>query len=199
MIGGNMALNNGRAAGRIVLILGGARSGKSTYAENMAKQLSEKVLYLATALITDEDMADRIRKHRESRPESWPTAERYKTFELLAEEPTFQSSEVVLLDCLTLMMTNLMFDIDLDYERATPELIQEVEERIKMETDGLIEVVKQFRKTLIIVSNEVGLGLVPSYKLGNYFRDISGRMNQHVASIADEAVFMVSGLPIKLK
>jgi adenosylcobinamide kinase/adenosylcobinamide-phosphate guanylyltransferase len=194
-----MEKDNGRAAGRIVLILGGARSGKSSYAEDMAKKLSEKVLYVATALITDEDMADRIRKHRESRPESWPTAERYKQFELLAEESTFKASEVILLDCLTLMMTNLMFDTEIDYEQATPELIEGIEARIKKEIDALIEVASQSQKTLLIVSNEVGLGLVPSYKLGNYFRDISGRMNQYVAHIADEAVFMVSGLPIKLK
>lgn len=190
---------NTQVHSKIHLVLGGARSGKSAYAEQLAKNLSNKVLYVATALITDDDMAERIRKHRESRPGNWPTAERYKQFHELKNNLDFESSEVILLDCLTLMMTNLMFDSDLDYDQATSEQIDEKESFIKYEIDGLIDLVKQNHKTLIIVSNEVGLGLVPAYKLGNYFRDISGRMNQHVARIADEAVFMVSGLPMKLK
>lgn len=185
--------------GTIHLIIGGARSGKSTYAEKCAKEHSKQVLYLATAIVTDADMAARIQRHRESRPQNWETIERFKGFETLAEDERFIKAEVVLLDCLTIMMTNLMFDEPIDYEQTTPETVNVVECKIWLEIKALLEVVKSLDKTLIIVSNEVGMGLVPPYKLGNYFRDISGRMNQRVAEIADEVTFVAVGLPIKLK
>lgn len=186
-------------SGNIHLIIGGARSGKSTYAEKCARELSETVLYLATAVVTDEDMAQRIQKHRETRPQSWPTIERFKAFEEIIDSPEFQSSEVLLLDCLTIMMTNLMFDEPIDYDHVAPEQLISVESKIWMEIEKLLTLAKTSGKHLLIVSNEVGMGLVPSYKLGNYFRDISGRMNQKVAAIADEVTFVAVGLPLKMK
>jgi len=185
--------------GMIHLIIGGARSGKSTYAEKCAKEDSRNVLYLATAIVTDADMEARIQRHRESRPQTWATIERYKGFESLEKDPRFMSAEVVLLDCLTIMMTNLMFDVPIDYDDTTPEVVDDVEQTIWREITTLLEVAKSSNKTLIIVSNEVGMGLVPSYKLGNYFRDISGRMNQRIAALADEVTFVAVGLPLKLK
>ncbi len=185
--------------GTIHLIIGGARSGKSNYAEKCAKESLKKVLYLATALVTDADMAARIEKHRESRPQDWETIELFKQFELLAEDERFLNAEVLLLDCLTIMMTNLMFDAPIDYDVATPNEVDEIERHIWKEIDALLEISKSNDKTLIIVSNEVGMGLVPPYKLGNYFRDISGRMNQRIAAIADEVTFVAVGLPLKLK
>lgn len=185
--------------GTIHLIVGGARSGKSTYAEKCAKAHSAQVLYLATATVTDADMAARIQKHRESRPQNWETIERYKGFELMNIEERFINAEVILLDCLTLMMTNLMFDEAIDYDQTTPEVVNAVECKIWQEVSALLEVAKSNDKRLIIVSNEVGMGLVPPYRLGNYFRDIAGRMNQRVAEIADEVTFVAVGLPLKLK
>jgi len=187
----------------IHLIIGGARSGKSTYAEKCAievsKQRSTQVLYLATAIVTDVDMAVRIEKHRSSRPQIWATIERYKGFDAMIHDVRFIEAGVMLLDCLTIMMTNLMFDAPIDYETTTPEALDCIEENIWSEITTLIEVSRLYDKTLIIVSNEVGMGLVPPYKLGNYFRDISGRMNQRIAKIADEVTFVAVGLPLKLK
>lgn len=185
--------------GTIHLILGGARSGKSTYAEKMAIGKGAPVVYLATGIVTDADMADRIEKHRKSRPAEWQTIERFLGFAALIDMEGFHDAGVLLLDCLTVMMTNLMLDSGLDFDEATPEAIERLEHHIKDEIDALLDLVMTSGKHLIVVSNEVGLGLVPAYKLGNYFRDISGRMNQHVAKRADEVTFVVAGLPMKLK
>ncbi len=185
--------------GKIHLIIGGARSGKSTYAEKCAKEASQHVLYLATATVTDSDMAARIQRHRESRPQTWETIEQFKRFESIVEDERFIKSEVILLDCLTIMMTNLMFDEPIDYDQTTQEVINVVEQKIWQEVKMLLDLTKAYDKTLMVVSNEVGMGLVPPYKLGNYFRDISGRMNQRVAEIADEVTFVAVGLPLRLK
>jgi adenosylcobinamide kinase/adenosylcobinamide-phosphate guanylyltransferase len=185
--------------GAIHLIIGGARSGKSTYAEKCANEASQQVLYLATAIVTDSDMAARIQRHRESRPKTWETIERFKGFDMLVDDERFIKSEVILLDCLTIMMTNLMFDEPINYDLTTQEVVNVVEQKIWLEIKGLLEVAKKHDKKLFVVSNEVGMGLVPPYKLGNYFRDISGRMNQRLAAIADDVTFVAVGLPLKLK
>jgi len=185
--------------GNIHLVIGGARSGKSRFAENIAKTATEKVLYIATAIVTDDDMAERIRKHREDRPWQWKTLEQTMGFHNLPELEAFQASEVVLLDCLTVMMTNLMFQTALDYDHATHEEIRLVEQRISEEIDALIQVFRETDKRLVIVSNEVGMDLVPAYRLGSIFRDIAGRMNQRVAAMADEVTLIVAGLPLSLK
>lgn len=184
---------------KIHLIVGGARSGKSAFAEQLANELSSKVLYLATAVVTDEDMANRIKRHQESRPTHWKTIEMYKSFDRLETDKKFAASEVVLLDCLTILMTNNMFDAPLDYDTASPHEIEQVENQIWEELYTLIEIIRKRDKTLIMVTNEVGMGLVPPYRLGNHFRDISGRMNRRVAEQADEVVFVAVGIPLKLK
>lgn len=185
--------------GEIQLIVGGARSGKSSYAEQTAQALSTKVLYIATAVVTDEDMANRIKRHQESRPSHWKTVEMYKSFGCLERDKKFAAADVILLDCLTILMTNLMFDAPLDYDLALPEEIERVEKNIWVELSALIELVRKREKTLILVTNEVGMGLVPPYRLGNHFRDISGRINRKVAEVADQVVFVAVGIPLKLK
>ncbi len=184
---------------KIHLIVGGARSGKSAYAEQLANEISSKVLYLATAVVTDEDMANRIKRHQESRPAHWKTIEMYNSFERLEKERKFAASDVILLDCMTILMTNNMFDAPLNYDTATPHEIEQVEEQIWKELLTLMDIIRKREKTLIIVTNEVGMGLVPAYRLGNHFRDISGRMNRRVAEQADEVVFVAVGIPLKLK
>lgn len=183
--------------GRLIFVTGGARSGKSAYAENIAHQLGKPVAYIATAIAFDDGMKDRIAKHQVQRPDHWETIEQYKDFQMLADDPIFQKSEVVLFDCLTVMTTNNMLDFPVDFDTCTMEKVGEIEGAIKLEVEKLLEVCQD--KILIMVSNEVGLGLVPAYKLGNYFRDIAGRMNQLVAGVANEAYFLVSGIPMKLK
>lgn len=185
--------------GKIHLVIGGARSGKSKFAENAAKALSENILYIATAIVTDEDMAERIRKHQEDRPSHWETLEQYCGFTNIENLKVFQKSDVVLLDCLTVMMTNLLFSTGIDFDVASHEEIRNIERLIADEVDALIAVHRTADKHLIIVSNEVGMDLVPAYRLGSIFRDIAGRMNQRVAAASDEVTLVVAGLPLTLK
>lgn len=184
---------------KVHLVVGGARSGKSEYAEGCAKALSEKVTYIATAIDTDGSMADRIKKHIESRPITWPTIEQYNNFKSIEQHLDFIGADVILLDCMTVMMTNLMFAYHQDYDAISSAELDEVESNIMVEFNDLVDSCRRYGKELILVTNEVGLGLVAPYKLGNYFRDISGRVNRHVATLADEVTFVAVGLPLKLK
>lgn len=172
----------------LTLILGGARSGKSSYAEALAKQHSS-VLYVATAIAFDEGMKERIRHHQSQRPSHWRTLEQYKSFSGEIEE------RCVLVDCMTLMVSNLLMEGE--GEGFTPKRLQEIETSIFKEVDGLLAWAE--KKDVILVSNEVGLGLASSYELGNAFRDIGGRVNQYLAQRAQRVYFMVAGLPLVLK
>lgn len=182
-----------------IMILGGARSGKSTYAESLAKTLSDQILYIATAIPFDDGMRDRIKKHQENRPHHWKTIERYRGFEGISEIEEFIGADVILLDCITVMITNLMLDEGCDYDQVTHEELDWIEARIMRQVDVLLEELELSGKKYILVSNEVGLGLVPPYKLGNYFRDIAGRINQRIADFVGEVYFVVSGIPMKIK
>lgn len=184
---------------KIVFVTGGSRSGKSTFAENTIKEMGGVIGYIATAKVTDDDMEARIAHHRAMRPSEWPTFEQHRSFERLLGDDAFMECDHLILDCITILITNIMFDHDLDYDKATIAEVNEVEAVIADEIMTLIEVIRDTEKDLVVVSNEVGLGLVPSYRLGNLFRDIAGRMNQLIAGEADEAYFIVSGLPMKLK
>lgn len=167
---------------RIIYISGGARSGKSHYAQSLAESLSDHPIYLATARIMDEDFARRVARHQRDRGEQWETI----------EEPTRLSAHdltgrVVLMDCVTLWLTNL-------YDEHTYNM-DETLEAAKGEWDRFI----RQDMTLIVVSNELGMGLHASTEGARHFVDLQGWVNQHVASTADEAYFMVSGIPMKLK
>lgn len=182
---------------KMIFITGGARSGKSRYAEERAKEMARETVYIATGIAFDEGMQARIAHHRAQRPAEWQTIERYREFGKLAEDPVFQTAEVVLLDCMTVLITNLMLDETLDYDNCSMAEVEGVEGRVRHQLQTMLEMMEG--KTLILVANEVGLGLVPSYKLGSYFRDIAGRMNQYMAREADEVYFTVSGIPMQLK
>ena len=183
----------------LTFIIGGARSGKSTYAELKAKEYGEKVVYIATAVVTDESMAERVKKHKEQRPQSWGTIEMYSDFDRLVEYKEFMDSEVVLIDCLTTLIGNYMFDSKINFDTCPPEEVNNLEVKITEELFSLINVCKANDKKLIMVSNETGLGVVPPYYMGNYFRDISGRINQKITVAPDFMYFVLSGIPVKLK
>ena len=180
----------------IIMVTGGARSGKSAYAEQRCKDMGGDVTYIACAAITDDDMARRVALHRAQRPAEWQTLEQYRDFNGAAE--TYHS-RVFLLDCITTMITNIMLDEPVDYDTCGTEEIARVEAGILKQIDGLIGQFKDSDKTLVAVTNEVGQGIVPAYRLGSIFRDIAGRMNQYIAAQADEVICMISGLPLKLK
>lgn len=172
------------------LILGGARSGKSRYAQQLLMQYPE-VTFVATALAFDDGMKERIRRHRLDRPATWYTVEKYKQF----TEPFL--TQAVLVDCITLLVSNLMMEAHADYDQVGADAFNALEKSILQELDQLIACAQG--RELILVSNEVGLGLASPYALGNAFRDISGRVNQYLAAQADEVIFMVSGLPLVVK
>ena len=176
----------------VTFVIGGARSGKSTFAELKAKEYSQKVLYIATAVVTDQAMADRVKKHKEQRPSSWHTIEMYSDFRKLTEQKEFIESEVILIDCITTMIGNFMFDSKIDFDTCSAEEVNILEEKITAEVISLINVCNENKKKLIIVSNETGLGLVPSYYMGNYFRDMSGRINNKIGIECDFMYFIFS-------
>ena len=167
----------------LTLVLGGARAGKSTYAEKLATA-GDRVLFVATAEALDEEMTARIRTHQESRPPEWDTLE--EPLDLVpAIEPLLPDYDTLLIDCLTLWVSNLLLrDMDCDVPSRVENLL-----RLYQEQDA----------SWIVVSNEVGLGLVATTKLGRHFTDELGRANQTIAAEADEVIFMAAGLPLTLK
>lgn len=186
----------------VTFVIGGSRSGKSTFAENKAKEYGNsenKVLYIATAVVTDQAMADRVKKHKAQRPKSWQTLEMYKDFECLINKNEFMESDVVLIDCITTMIGNFMFDSNLDFDSCNISEVNKLEQKINDNVLTLINTCNENNKKLIIVSNETGMGVVPSYYMGNYFRDMSGRINNFIGKESDFMYFIFSGMPIKLK
>ena len=182
----------------IVYVTGGARSGKSSFAEALAEKGKERV-YLATAKIYDEEMRERVRKHREQRGKGWTTVEAHSCLDEMLEKSA-AGKDLILVDCLTNMVANLMLeDRDLDWDKVSTEKVAEIEKAVMTELQKLIGFSKRFSGRVIVVSNELGMGIVPSYPLGRHFRDIAGRANQRVAQEADEAYLIVSGISVKLK
>jgi adenosylcobinamide kinase/adenosylcobinamide-phosphate guanylyltransferase len=183
---------------RLLLVTGGARSGKSTFAEGKAKECGQNVLYVATSKPIDDEMKQRIAKHKAQRPSEWETLEEYKNLDFAISNHIL-GKEAVLLDCITIMITNLMFEKTFDWDSLTREEVQKIETSIQHQIERLIGLSKMSEVTFVIVTNEIGLGIVPATALSRDFRDIAGRMNQLIAGAADEVYFCVSGIPMKIK
>ena len=177
----------------LTLILGGARSGKSSYAERLALQNGGSVLYVATAQAGDAEMEARIQAHRARRPATWRTLEApLKVGAAVCQALEQEPADVGLLDCLTLLASNVI--LRLPETAVESEAIQTLLE----EVDALLACMEKSNARWIIVSNEVGMGLVPPYPLGRVYRDALGRANQKLAAAAEEVVFMVAGCPLRL-
>lgn len=178
---------------RIILVTGGVRSGKSSFAQQLAEQIAgEAVLFVATAHPGDEDMSQRIAVHRQNRPAAWRTLE--VPHQVAAALRNMRTTEcVILLDCLTLLTSNCLLA-----DGEIPDALR-VEQAIRADLNELIQAVESFQGTLIVVTNEVGLGVVPPSLLGRLFRDVLGRANQWLAARADEVFLLVAGLPIDVK
>lgn len=183
--------------GRIVFVTGGARSGKSTFAEKYAKEKTDNVTYIATAIAFDKSMQHRIDKHKEQRPDDWGLIEKYKEFDKLSLSEGYGECELLLVDCMTILISNHMIYSGIDFDECLPSEVDDLEVKIKSDISNLLK--HSSDKDIIIVTNEIGMGIVPPYKMGAYFRDIAGRMNQFVASIADDVYFVVSGIEMKIK
>lgn len=176
-----------------ILITGGARSGKSAFAERYAGRLGSRGTYVATAQVLDEEMASRLAAHRKSREASafpWQTVEEplFVADWLLRHRPA--EGEVVLVDCLTLWLSNWVLR-----HEGEPDAENGLQEQV----DRLVEAIGRYPGTILIVTNEVGDGIVPEYPLGRLFRDWAGRLNQRVAERCDELFLVTCGVPVELK
>jgi adenosylcobinamide kinase/adenosylcobinamide-phosphate guanylyltransferase len=181
--------------GRLIFILGGARSGKSSFAQKLARQAggdAGRVLFIATGSAGDEEMRDRIERHQLDRPSHWTTLETPTEIgKAIAENG--QRYEVIIVDCLTFLISNHL--IDAENKSAHDELSTIVEQ----EMEALIQTVNSVEAQVIVVSNEVGLGVVPVNTMGRVFRDLAGTSHQQVASAAEEVYLMIAGLPQQIK
>jgi len=184
--------------GKLILVTGGARSGKSSFAEQYARKLGENIIYIATAIPFDEEMKLRVKKHREQRPSHWETVEAYKDLDC-ALKYKVEGKDGALLDCITVMITNIMMDELRDWDNIKSEDMEHVEMCVNEEIKKLLSLVKSTDITFIVVTNEVGMGIVPEYPSTRLYRDIAGRANQMIAKEADEVYFCVSGIPMKIK
>ncbi|WP_003541331.1 bifunctional adenosylcobinamide kinase/adenosylcobinamide-phosphate guanylyltransferase [Desulfotomaculum nigrificans] len=183
------------AKGKLVLVLGGARSGKSQFAEKLAEKLGEHIVYLASASVADEEMARRVKIHQERRPSNWQTKE--ETLKIVNAVAELNGNcEVILFDCLTLWLSNLLLNGLLPKSGTS---WPEKENYILKEVERLAEYCTTMDTHVIIVSNEVSLGIVPDNRLGRSFRDVAGRANQIIAQHADEVYLVAAGIPIEIK
>lgn len=179
--------------GRLTLVLGGARSGKSSYAAQLAKETGMPVVFIASALATDRELGRRIQRHKEDRPSTWTTIE-------AGADPVgiiagADGTGILVIDCLTMMISGQLDERLLDGELIDP--VDEAEALAR--ATEIVNTIASLKKPAIVVSNEVGLGLVPPYPSGRLFRDLAGWANKELASHADEVFLMVAGIPMKVK
>ena len=190
--------------GKLILVLGGARSGKSTYAEGRAQELGgDKVLYAATSEVTDEEMRQRIQKHQGSRPTGWRTLEAPRDVAAAIRGQAGDAGAIIV-DCLTVLVANLLVKATGPYDDPFADPVEDpydeaIEAAIIAEVEALAGCAEHLPADLIVVSNEVGLGVVPPYELARAYRDVLGRANQLVARRADEVILLVAGIPMQVK
>lgn len=180
--------------GTCILILGGARSGKSRFAQELATQLGGEVLFVATAEAGDGEMRRKIQEHKMTRPPAWRTLE-VPTGVGKTLRKEIGDADVAIVDCVTLLVSNLLVICgDLDELDSN-----EAREKVSTEIGELVECMNDTKASFVLVSNEVGLGLVPDNPLGRIYRELLGWSNQELARRADRVYFMVAGLPMTLK
>ncbi|MNO94682.1 Bifunctional adenosylcobalamin biosynthesis protein CobP [compost metagenome] len=183
----------------IVLISGGARSGKSSFAEKLCMSMSQEAVYVATAQAFDDEMKERIALHQQQRMDAnypWRTKEEpiqlpkllsdWRAHSLLTQE----EAPTILVDCLTLWLSNILLSVEGHQDRV---------ERVQSEIQQLVDQIQLYPGRLIMVTNEVGNGIVPEYPLGRLYRDLAGIMNQAVAKICSQVFLVTAGIPIELK
>jgi len=174
----------------LILVTGGARSGKSGWAERRAAQLGgDAVTYVATAQALDDEMARRIARHRGERPAAWPTVESPRA---AGEAVRAAATPVVLVDCLTVLASNALLAAEAEGEEAALAAVL-------AEADALRDAARAHAGTVIVVTNEVGMGVHPPTSLGRWYRDALGRANARLAAAADEVVLLVSGIELRIK
>ncbi|KMJ44027.1 bifunctional adenosylcobinamide kinase/adenosylcobinamide-phosphate guanylyltransferase [Xenorhabdus khoisanae] len=181
----------------MILVTGGARSGKSSHAERLIAEQCEQVLYIATAQVTDAEMAARIERHKQERPAHWRTWEGHQNLGFVIRQHR-QPQEGVILECVTTLIANLLFD--LSGGRSPDELdFASLEVSIHHQIDDLIDASVMCPTPVCLVTNELGMGITPENRLARHFVDIAGRVNQKLARAAKEVWFLVSGIEVKIK
>ena len=182
--------------GECILVTGGARSGKSRFAQELAVKSGKRVLFVATATAGDEEMQRRIEEHRKSRPAMWSTLE---TTTHIGSQigQRIGRAKVVIVDCITLLLSNIFNQFNYENEERIDEV--RLEKAVVSEIDELINCIDRIDADFIIVTNEVGLGLVPMNKIGRLYRDLLGNANRVLAERADKVYIMIAGLPVKIK
>ncbi len=173
---------------RIIFITGGARSGKSSFAQDLASRITGKVLFVATAEALDDEMKNRIANHRKSRPGSWQTLE--CPAGIASKLGNIQGHELVLVDCITLLVSNVM---------GKARSFKSAEKKVMSEISALVYTMKQKEAHFVLVANEVGMGIVPDNAMAREYRDLLGKVNQALAQYATEVYFMVAGIPLRIK
>jgi len=190
--------------GKLILLLGGARSGKSSFAEQKAREWgADSVLYVATSETKDDEMRLRVEKHQAARPSTWTTLEA-PLYAARAIRACNTYASVILLDCLTFLVSNYLMAAsepsgDAFGPPSSDPFDEKIETAIRADLHELAEYAHERDLTMLVVSNEVGMGLVPPYDLGRAYRDLLGRANQDLARQADEVYLLVAGLPMRLK
>lgn len=177
----------------LILVLGGARSGKSDFARRLAEGMSKDVIYLATAEVTDDEMAHRIARHKAERPKKWQTIEEPRNLKKISKILR-DSKKIVLIDCLTILLSNIILS-----EIKDQKDLYKHEERLVEKFFSLAEAAIKSRYPVIFVANEVGMGICPENYLGRVFRDLAGRINQEISKKAGEVYFLRAGIPQKIK
>ena len=181
-------------APQLCLVLGGVRSGKSAFAEKLARELDQPTLYVATGLATDFEMEERIRRHRESRPARWTTLEEPLELAARLEEVTAAPNppDVIVIDSLDAWVSNMLLDCSNQNNSVA-------EPTVLGAGDRMLNVIERGRAAFVLVSSEVGLSLVPPEPLGRRFQDLLGLVNQQVAAAADSVYLVVAGVPKRIK
>lgn len=175
----------------VTLILGGARSGKSALASRLAEQSGKRIVFIATATTLDDEMAERVQRHQQERPAHWRTVEAARALSM-AITTHASSEQLLLIDCLTLWLCNLLHD-------ETGQAVTDSETEVAKARQQLLDALSSAPGEIILVANEVGLGIVPMGALSRRFVDEAGRLNQAIAAQADRVLFVVAGLPMALK
>ncbi len=182
----------------VVLITGGARSGKSTFALSLAEKNGGRKYFLATAEPSDDEMRERIRRHRDERGDAWETIEETTDIAKVIREADAEGS-VIVVDCITVWLSNIVLNA---CSSATDEdiLIEMEKTGIERRVSELVETLSNLKRSSVyIVTNEVGMGIVPGNRLARLFRDVAGKVNQRLAEVADRVFLMVSGIPVRIK
>ena len=170
---------------KIIFILGGARSGKSSYAVNLAKSLGKRIVFIATCIPGDSEMEHRIKLHKKSRPRTWRVIEEGVHIDSVLKRAK-TGCDAILIDCMGLFISNLM-------------MVESSDKKIESKLRQVIGQIEKMASGVIVVSNEVGMGIVPDNLLARRFRDLLGRVNQMIAQSADKVIMMNAGIPMMIK